>query len=295
MKDYLTKKAAYEQEYDEKYGKFDFDAEQDAIFRMQRKQLEREREDGVSDLLARYAANTGMAGSSAAMSAARDTSARYAGQITDALTNAEQTAYARWSADRAALEAKMADNYQKAMSEAERRLSLGDVSGYKELGYDTTEYEARLERERRAEEAKIAASLAAAAASNAKKEAATKSQTAKNTATERGGNGMTEAEYKAERDKLLKKIATYEKDWDSSNSRKRVALLYSDIDRLDRAYFSTPRSYTDEEIEDILVELQLSENYTLPYSQYLALARYFDEEGGEDYLAKAGITFSRGY
>ena len=217
MKDYLTKKSAYEQEYDEKYRQFDFDAEQDAIFRMQRKQLERERDDGVSDLLARYAANTGMAGSSAAMSAARDTSARYAGQITDALTNAEQTAYARWSADRVALEQKMADNYQKAMDEAERRLTLGDVSGYKELGYDTTEYEAKLERERREEEARIAAALAAATASKEKAENASKV-----TSPARGGNGMTEAEYKAEREKLLKQIAMYEKDLESPGSRKLI-------------------------------------------------------------------------
>lgn len=290
MKDYLTKKSAYEQEYDEKYRQFDFDAEQDAIFRMQRKQLERERDDGVSDLLARYAANTGMAGSSAAMSAARDTSARYAGQITDALTNAEQTAYARWSADRVALEQKMADNYQKAMDEAERRLTLGDVSGYKELGYDTTEYEAKLERERREEEARIAAALAAATASKEKAENASKV-----TSPARGGNGMTEAEYKAEREKLLKQIAMYEKDLESPGSRKLISMLYMDMDRLDNAYFSTPRGYSDSEIEDIVAEIQLSENYVIPYSQYLALARYYADEGGEDFLAKAGITFSRGY
>jgi hypothetical protein len=258
---------------------------------LQRKQLEREREDDVSDLLARYAANTGMAGSSAAMSAARDTSARYAGQITDALTNAEQTAYARWSADRAALEAKMADNYARAMSEAERRLALGDVSGYRELGYDTSAYEQKLERERRAEEAKIAASLAAAAASNAKKETETKLY--------RGGNGMTEAEYKAERDNILKQIGTYERDWELPHGRERIDRLYRQLDRLDEAYYSNPGYVSDKEIEDIMsiaVEnAGIGELTVVSYPEYLALARRFEKEGGEEYLARRGITFSRNY
>lgn len=290
MKDYLDKQTALEQEYDEKYRQFDYDAEQDAIFRLQRKQLEREREDGVSDLIARYAANTGMAGSSAAMSAARDTSARYVGQITDALTNAEQTAYARWSADRAALEAKMADNHRRAIEEADRRLALGDTSGYRELGYDTSAYEAKLERERRAEEARIAAALNSGSSGN--------KTNSKNTPV-RGGNGMTEAEYKAERENILEQIRTYENDWDLPQGKEKVAGLYRQLDRLDEAYYSTPRHYTDSEIGELLYVIEanagIGEKTILSYPEYLALADYFKDEGGEEYLARNGITFARGY
>lgn len=292
MKDYLTKKAELEQEYNDKYRAFDYDAEKDAIFRLQRKQLEREREDGVSDLLARYAANTGMAGSSAAMSAARDTSARYAGQITDALTNAEQTAYSRWSADRAELERRMADNYSKAIAEADRRLALGDTSGYRELGYDTSAYEAKLERERRAEEAKIAASLAAASGSGSKNNSS-------KTTPARGGNGMTEAEYKAERENILKKISTYENDWDLPHGREKIDRLYKQLDNLDEAYYSTPRYVSDREIEEIMLVAQenqgIGEPTIVSYPQYLALLDYFEDKGGEAALSKHNITFSRYY
>ncbi len=290
MKDYLDQQAKMEQEYDEKYSSFDYDAEQDAIFRLQRKQLERERTDGISDLLARYAANTGMAGSSAAMSAARDTSSRYAGQITDALTNAEQTAYARWNADRAALEKKMAENHARALEEADRRLALGDVSGYRELGYDTTAYEEKLERERRAEEARIAAALSSSSSSSKKNNTASPA---------RGGNGMTEAEYNAERDSLLKQIKTYEKDIDLPYAKEKIERLYRQLDNLDEAYYSTPRYVSDKEIEDIMLIAQenwgIGEMTYVDYAQFLALSDYFAEEGGAELLESLGITFTKYY
>ena len=51
------------------YNHFDYDAESDAIYQAQRRQLERDQRSGVSDVLAQYAANTGMGGSSSSMRA----------------------------------------------------------------------------------------------------------------------------------------------------------------------------------------------------------------------------------
>ena len=90
------------------YSHFDYDAETDALFQAQRRQLERNQRSGVSDVLAQYAANTGMGGSSAAMSAAQQASSNYNAMIADALVKAENTAYNRWSAEKADLQTQLA-------------------------------------------------------------------------------------------------------------------------------------------------------------------------------------------
>ena len=85
------------------YNHFDYDAEKDALFQAQRRQLERNQRSGVSDVLAQYAANTGMGGSSAAMSAAQQTASNYNAMISDALGTAENRAYNRWLQERSDL------------------------------------------------------------------------------------------------------------------------------------------------------------------------------------------------
>ena len=307
MKEYLTKKEALEREYDEKYRSFDYDAEADELFRLRRIQLERDRTDGVSDILARYAANTGMAGSSAAMAAAQQTASRYDAQIADALTAAEERAYSRWDEARRELEQRIADNHARAIAEAESRLALGDLSGYSELGYDTSAYKAKLDRERRAQEAQIAASLASAALSQSKAEAeknssssgASGSLSGGSSAT-LGGNGMTAAEYEATRDGLVKQIQAIS-NYPSKQKKYYLAdltVLYDKLEQLDKAYHSTPRSYSIGEVQEILS--MLSENaalgfpMTVSYPEYLALAKYYKLMGGEKILKTMGITYTKG-
>ncbi|MBQ2863424.1 MAG: hypothetical protein IJE84_04540, partial [Clostridia bacterium] len=157
------------EEYEEKlknYESFDYNAEADELFSLTRAQLEREERDGVSDVLARYAANTGMSGSSAAMTAAQQTASKYKNMVADALTEAEARAYTRWKSERADLESKIAAAREEAYSEAATRASFGDLSGYEGLGYDTSAYKAQLaakaaqnERTEALEDAKLRASL----------------------------------------------------------------------------------------------------------------------------------------
>ena len=93
----------------EKYADFDYDAETDELFQLARRQINKKRESGVSDTLARYAANTGMAGSSEAMAAAQQTAAHYDRELSDTLFDAEEKAYKRWSNEKSALERALAD------------------------------------------------------------------------------------------------------------------------------------------------------------------------------------------
>ncbi len=297
MKDYLTKKEALEREYNEKYRSFDYDAEADELFRLRRIQLERDRTDGVSDILARYAANTGMAGSSASMAAAQQTASKYDAQIADALTEAEQRAYTRWDTAKRSLEQQIADNHARAISEAESRLALGDLSGFSELGYDTSAYKAKLERERRAQEAQIAASLAAAALSQSRAEAE-KNKGSDTESVPRGGNGMTEAEYDAKRDGLLKQIKAIT-SYPANVKKKytgKLSELYIKLEQLDNAYHSTPRSYTPTQVNEILT--MLNENaalgfpMTVSYPEYLALIDHFEAFGGEEKVKEMGISYT---
>ena len=294
MKDYLTKKEALEREYEEKYRQFDYDAEADELFRLRRLQLGRDRTDGVSDILARYAANTGMAGSSAAMSAAQQTASRYDAQIADALTAAEERAYSRWSTEKRDLEQAIADNYERAIAEADRRLALGDVSGYGELGYDTAEYKAKLERERRAQEAQIAASLASAALSQSRAEAA-KNTTASGTgitSEKRGGNGMTQAEYEAKRSAITSEISTISGFSSKTKNQylDKLKSLFAELDSLDRAYHASPRKYTRAEVDELVALIDENAALGFPlvfsYAEYLALA----DRLGEDKLQRLGVS-----
>ena len=294
MKDYLTKKEALEREYEEKYRQFDYDAEADELFRLRRLQLGRDRTDGVSDILARYAANTGMAGSSAAMSAAQQTASRYDAQIADALTAAEERAYSRWSTEKRDLEQAIADNYERAIAEADRRLALGDVSGYGELGYDTAEYKAKLERERRAQEAQIAASLASAALSQSRAEAA-KNTTASGTgitSEKRGGNGMTQAEYEAKRSAITSEISTISGFSSKTKNQylDKLKSLFAELDSLDRAYHASPRKYTSAEVDELVALIDENAALGFPlvfsYAEYLALA----DRLGEDKLQRLGVS-----
>ena len=324
MEKYKKKLTEYEDTLKAKYSGFDYDAEADELFRLQRKQLERNQDSGVSDVLARYAANTGMAGSSEAMAAAQQTASKYNSMIADALTAAEEKAYSRWAAERADLESKLAQIRTEALGEAETRLALGDLSGYQGLGYDTSVYEAELEKQRKAEADAAAATARQTALAEAQLKAqygdlsglkalgidtteyeatlerekkASESKIAESeqkTTVYRGGNGMTEAEYKAEVDRINAHINTLEKYKDET-SLKRIKLLYSDLDRLNKSYFSTPRDYTDDEIEQILINLELTDYKVLTYPQYLALVKYFAAEGGEEYVKSAGITYSTAY
>ena len=294
MKDYLTKKEALEREYEEKYRQFDYDAEADELFRLRRLQLGRDRTDGVSDILARYAANTGMAGSSAAMSAAQQTASRYDAQIADALTAAEERAYSRWSTEKRDLEQAIADNYERAIAEADRRLALGDVSGYGELGYDTAEYKAKLERERRAQEAQIAASLASAALSQSRAEAA-KNTTASGTgitSEKRGGNGMTQAEYEAKRSAITSEISTISGFSSKTKNQylDKLKSLFAELDSLDRAYHASLRKYTSAEVDELVALIDENAALGFPlvfsYAEYLALA----DRLGEDKLQRLGVS-----
>ena len=165
MDKYKKKLAEYEQKL-KNYDSFDYNAEADELFRLQRAQIERDQRDGVSDVLARYAANTGMTGSSAAMTAAQQTASKYDNMVADALTAAEERAYSRWERERSELESAIAATKQDAYNEAETRLSFGDLSGYEGLGYDTSIYKSELEkktaesaREKALEDAKLRASL----------------------------------------------------------------------------------------------------------------------------------------
>ena len=317
METYKKKITEYEDKLNQKYSDFKYDAEADELFRLQRAQLERNQQDGVSDILARYAANTGMGGSSAAMSAAQQTASKYNSMIADALTAAEEKAYSRWAKAKAELEQALSRIKTEALGEAKTRLSLGDLSGYQALGYDTSEYEAELRAQQLAKaqeaalaEAKLKASygdisgLKALGIDTTEYEAklerekkASESKIAESeqkTTVYRGGNGMTEAEYKAEVDRINAHINTLEKYKDET-SLKRIKLLYSDLDRLNKSYFSTPRDYTDDEIEQILINLELTDYKVLTYPQYLALVKYFAAEGGEEYVKSAGITYSTAY
>lgn len=294
MKDYLTKKEALEREYEEKYRQFDYDAEADELFRLRRLQLGRDRTDGVSDILARYAANTGMAGSSAAMSAAQQTASRYDAQIADALTAAEERAYSRWSTEKRDLEQAIADNYERAIAEADRRLALGDLSGYGELGYDTAAYKAKLERERRAQEAQIAASLASAALSQSRAEAA-KNTTASGTgitSEKRGGNGMTQAEYEAKRSAINSEISTISGFSSKTKNQylDKLKSLFAELDSLDRAYHAAPRKYTSAEVDELVALIDENTALGFPlvfsYAEYLALA----DRLGEDKLQSLGVS-----
>ena len=158
METYKKKLAEFDEQL-KNYENFDYDAEADELFRLQRQQLERNQRDGVSDVLAQYAANTGMGGSSAAMSAAQQTASKYNSMIADALTAAEEKAYSRWAAEKAELESKIASTKQDAYSEAATRFSLGDLSGYQGLGFDTSVYEEDKQRQIALEEAARKAAL----------------------------------------------------------------------------------------------------------------------------------------
>lgn len=296
MQKYKKKLAEYENKL-KNYEDFDYNAETDELLRLQRAQLERDRTDGVSDVLARYAANTGMAGSSAAMAAAQQTASRYDSMIADALADAEQKAYERWASEKKALEGLISQTQSEARSEADSRLKLGDVSGYRELGYDTAAYEterAFSEAERRAQYGDTSALEALGVDVSVNSDNA-QSSTASEKEAERGGNGMTRAEYESEVDRLTKEIRSLERSAVGWETDRKIKLLYARLEALDRAYYSIPEYYTADRIEELLTDLALSSSKVVSYPQYLALARYYNEKGGEKYLREQGVTYYKGY
>ncbi len=267
--DYKKLITELEDKYENEYGKFNYDAEKDELYKLQRKQLERAGKSGVSDTLARYAANTGMGGSSEAMGAAQQTASQYNSMISDALAAAEQKQYERWSAEKSSLADKIANTKNEALTDAQNRLALGDTSGYKALGYDTSEYERQLESNSTSTE-KLGEAL--------------------------GANGMTKAQYESELSHLNEMLRTYSvTDLGSLTYQKYVTRINDAIAKLNREYYGgmSMQGYTVEQLIDRMAEVTgMGEEYPLNYTQYKALADYFSEEGGEAYLRANGITYT---
>ncbi len=263
MDNYKKKLSEYEDELKNKYAKFDYDAEADALFKMKRAQLERDQRDGVSEVLAQYAANTGMGGSSAAMTAAQQTASKYNARAADALADSEQKAYSRWAGERAALEDKIADTKAAALSEADTRLALGDTSGYRALGYDTSAYEAQLaaeqaERQRAAgiADAEARASLGDLSGYRAlgydtsayeAKLAAEKAAAGE----EIGVNGITKSQYDSIMDRYMKMYTATDDD----DVRAELTA------KMESAYNEYYGYYTPEEIEStpVLTDVQAND------------------------------------
>ena len=319
METYKKKLAEYDEQL-KNYENFDYNAEADELFRLQRQQLERNQRDGVSDILAQYAANTGMGGSSAAMSAAQQTASKYNSMIADALTAAEEKAYSRWAAEKADLESKIASTKQDAYNEAATRFSLGDLSGYQGLGYDTSVYE----KEKAAEEA-AAKSAAEQSAYQAKLADAQlraqygdlselkalgidtsvyeKEKAAEASKEEIGINGTTKSQYDAQMERWLQIYKSSDDEDTKADALKKMDDLYN-------GYYG---KYTPAEIESIpviswteadgLLGQAESSGKKLSAENYKKLVAYFyrnpieTEEGqvyrGEAVLYLYGITMSQ--
>lgn len=304
--DYKKKITELEDEYKNKYSSFDYDAEKDELFKLQREQLERGQQSGVSDVLARYAANTGMAGSSEAMSAAQQTASKYNSMIADALSAAEQKQYERWSAEKNDLASRIVNTKNEAFSDAQTKMAFGDLSGYEALGYDTTEYK------------KQQAAAAESAAAEAEREALELAlKIAKETgdtsalaqfginatgySDQVGKNGMTKNEYTSIKDRLLRM-------YDAYDSKYRGELSYGDyikaidakLEELDKDYYNGFEAVDTDIAMQILSNLDNSGESDVDTGTYYALLEYFtqnpvvDSKGnklsGESALKYYGIT-----
>ena len=118
------------------------------------------------------------------------------------------------------------------------------------------------------------------------------------TETGRGGNGMTESEYRAVRDRLLSEAKTFVNNPNgASQFASKITRIYAEIEKLDHDYYSQIRKYSPEEQE--LLAVSFEQGYaegslpSLTYSQYLALCEYYADRGGEQYLASLGVTYHR--
>lgn len=310
MDNYKKKITEYEDTLSQKYSDFDYDAEADELFRLQRAQLARNQQDGVSDILARYAANTGMGGSSAAMSAAQQTASKYNSMIADALTAAEEKAYSRWATEKADLENKIASTKQDAHNEAAARFSLGDLSGYQGLGYDTSAYEAELERQRKAEADAAAATARQTALAEAQAraqygdlsglkalgidtsayEAQLKAQ-AEASKEEVGINGMTKSQYDAQMERWLQ---IYKSSDDEDTKTRALA----EMDNLYNGYFGyyTPaelegvESITDVEAKEIMTRADQNNKYLSP-EDYKKLCAHFYRYPIDGYRGEALLSY----
>lgn len=354
--DYRTKITELENKLSQN-STFDYDAEKDELFQLTRQQLERQQQSGVNDTLARYAANTGMGGSSEAMAAAQQTASQYNSMIAEALTEAEEKAYNRWNTERTNMQSELANLRSEAITDAQSKAALGDLSGYKALGYDTTAYEQQLaaekeqsERAARQEALSLALQIAqttgdlselkalgydttayeqqiaaekAAAAREAEQEAimlalqiakatgdtsglakyginvqssssSGRSKTG-STATEIGANGMTKAEYESTKEQLYKLFDTYNSVSNGNlDFQNELLKINAAIAELDREYYQgmSMNGYDVEGLLERMLEVTgMGEIYPLNYTQYKALAEYFADEGGEEYLKKNGITY----
>ncbi len=306
---YQKKLTDYKKELDTKYADFDYNAEQDEMFKLTRKQLEREQASGVSDTLARYAANTGMGGSSEAMAAAQQTASRYNSMIADAMNTAEQNAYDRWSAERASLEKKIASTHSEALADAETRASFGDWSGYQALGYDTS----RLEAQRAAEQEQAARKNAldlyeTTGDASALKELGISVPEKTHDFSKSGKNGMSRQEYED-------KMAIYDKQLSTYDTTIEGGLVYSDeIEAITRqkedlfnSYYGISDliktkngfvGYTNPAIDDELDEKSaqaLIDGYRqgkeLSAYDYDRLMWYYRRKGGAAYLDSIGVYY----
>lgn len=309
MEKYKKKLTEYEDTLKNKYSGFDYDAEADELFRLQRAQLERNQDSGVSDVLARYAANTGMAGSSEAMAAAQQTASKYNSMIADALTAAEEKAYSRWAAERADLEAKMAQTRAEALGEADTRLALGDLSGYRGLGYDTSAYEAQL--------AAAAADKAAAAAQadyqnkladaqaraqygdlsglkalgydTSAYEAQLKAQ-AEASKEEVGMDGRTESQYTSTKEFWLDIYKSTDDEEVRAEALEQLKKNEYDYNGMFTTYeLNMMNQLTHNEAEELLNKAKAND-MTLSVDEYMALAAYYYRN---PYTTKDGRVYSR--
>lgn len=80
-------------------GRFSYDPNTDASYQAKKAELEAQRKLGVEDTLGAYSMNTGGRASTAAVSAAQQTSEQYSRLIADALAAAERRKYEQYSAD----------------------------------------------------------------------------------------------------------------------------------------------------------------------------------------------------
>ena len=308
--DYRTKITELENKLSQN-STFDYDAEKDELFQLTRQQLERQQQSGVNDTLARYAANTGMGGSSEAMAAAQQTASQYNSMIAEALAEAEEKAYNRWNTERTNMQSELANLRSEALTDAQSKAALGDLSGYKALGYDTTAYEQQLAAEkeaaaREAEQQAITLALQIAKATgdtsglakygiNVKSSSLSGRSKKGSTATEIGANGMTKAEYESTKEQLYKLFDTYNSvSHGNLDFQNELLKINAAIAELDREYYQgmSMNGYDVEGLLERMLEVTgMGEVYPLNYTQYKALAEYFADEGGEEYLKENGITY----
>ena len=293
--DYRKAITEREEKLASQYSDFNYDAEKDELFKLARQQLERKQQSGVSDTLARYAANTGMGLSSEAMSAAQQTASQYNSMIADALTDAEQKQYDRWNQEKAYLTNEIANLKSQAMADAQSRFNLGDLSGYENLGYDTTEYKKQLAAQKEAAAAaseKEALQLALTIAEKTGDTSGLKQfgidvtggtigENAKHATV--GKNGMTQAEYESAKEQLKGMVDTYGTAYKGTVEYDQyVREINNKLAELDRDYYQGFGALDSEAVMQILSNLDNTGSDDVDTGTYYALLNYFTENPVKD-------------